>query len=155
MVTPPRHNHVVHNDIQTRGTANAITDARKTMYTGDRGIKCTDKKTHSSTIKYSCRSTCTNAQGSTCTDVSTKSTGVHRSTCSEISNKSRGVYGGTEFSTVNTVVCGSTCVYGQYILHGPKRAGIESGRNHIGTDAVWMVRKGVIYPDALQRTQGS
>ena len=63
------------------------------------------------------------------------------------------MHGGTctNVSTINVVVCGSTCAYDKYRVHGPKRSIIEPCRKHIGTDAVGKVHKGVIYADALQR----
>ena len=109
-----------------------------------------DKQTHRSTGKDICRSSCTDAQGSTCTDVYTditgiynENTGLHRRKCQDISTKCMGVNRGTsaDISTENKFVQGRTCAYDKYGMHGTRR--------DIGTYTVGKVRKGMSYTDAI------
>ena len=93
---------------------------------------------------------------SMCTDVSTENTGMNGSTFSDSYTKNTGVHRGTymDVCTGNTVLRESTIAYDEYGMHGTKRSSVEPGRNNLSTNTVGMVRKGLSYADALQRTQG-
>ena len=87
-------------------------------------------------------------------EFSDTSMGLHISTCSYISTKGTVVHRGmpTHVSMGNTVVYGSMYDNYEYGIQGPKRTSIEPGRNHIGTETLGKVRKGVRYVGALQRS---
>ena len=89
-------------------------------------------------------STFTDNIGSACMDFSTESTGLNRSTCLYIPTKGTVMHRvtSTDNSTVNTVVCGRTNAYDEYVRYKPIR--------YIGTDIVGKVRKGIRYDDALK-----
>ena len=96
------------------------------------------------------------AQGSTCTDVSTEIAVMHGRKCSDISTKIMVMYRGTctDVSMINTVVCGSTCANDKYRIHRPKREIIEPGRRHIFMDAVGEVQNGLSCNKLVQHTHG-
>ena len=123
------------NNIQKHGTATASTDAHGGPCMDDRGSTWTDKHTHGSTSKDARRSTFTN--------VYTESTDVHGIKWPYISTKDTGMHEvtSTDDSTVNTVVHGRTNVYDEYWRYKPKQ--------HIVTDIVVKVQKGIRYSDEL------
>ena len=84
-----------------------------------------------------------------CVYLSAHMTGLHGITFLDIYTKVTSMHGGTsiDISTGKTVVCGITCAYDEYRIHGPKQASIEPGSNHIGADAVVKLLKGVSYSD--------
>ena len=115
------------------------------MITDGRGSTWTDKHTHVFMSKDGHGSTCMYARGSTCTEVSTESMGVHGSTRPSIPTKYTGVHRVmcTNDSMIKAVVRGRTNAYGKYGRYKPKW--------YIGTDVLGKVQKGIIYADALQK----
>ena len=101
-----------------------------------------DKHKHRSTIKYACRSTCIDAQGSMCTEVLLKSRACTEATVMHI-------FMSTDISTGKMVMFGSMCMYDAYRMNRPKRESIEPGSNHIGTESVVKVQKCVNYDGYL------
>ena len=114
------------------------------MSTDASGSTFTDTQTCGSIRKDGRGITCTDDIRSACTDISNDSTGVRRITCLYIPTKGTVMHivTSTDNSTVNTVVCGRTNAYDEYVRYKPIR--------YIGTDIVGKVRKEIRYDDALK-----